>query len=246
MADPSTRESFGTAFVCAMPMELVPLQRALRLTSATVGAVEVHRGSLGGEPVAAVVTGMGTERAGRNAAALLESADIDRVVVVGIAGSLDGASVIGALLRPEVVVDAATGGRHVPQRLEPGAAFGVLWTSDELVTDPQAAAELRSMGVVGLDMETAAVAGQCEQRGVPWSVYRCISDRVTDGIVDDELFHLSRPDGTPDVRAVTAHVARHPGRVPDLVRMARAAKLAAGNAATAAVSAVLGAPPARR
>jgi hypothetical protein len=61
--------------------------------------------------------------------------------------------------------------------------------------------------------------------------------------VDEELFHLSRQDGTPDTKAVIAHVARHPGRVPGLVRMARAATLATNAAADAAIAAVGTRPP---
>jgi hypothetical protein len=87
-------------------------------------------------------------------------------------------------------------------------------------------------------METAAVALACEERGVPWTVVRAVSDRATDGSVDDEVFHLSRPDGTPDLRAVARYVARHPGRIPGLVRMARDARLATHRAADAAVAAV--------
>jgi nucleoside phosphorylase len=36
-------------------------------------------------------------------------------------------------------------------------------------------------------METAAVAEVCEERGVPWSVVRAISDRASDGSVDAEV-----------------------------------------------------------
>jgi hypothetical protein len=91
---------------------------------------------------------------------------------------------------------------------------------------------------VALDMETAAVAAACEARDVPWTVVRAISDRATDGSVDDEVFHLSRQDGTPDPMAVLRYVVRHPGRVPGLARMARGAGLATARAATAAVAAV--------
>jgi len=226
-----------------MPMELTPLRAPLGLTGTSEGPVEFYRGALGDAPVAAVVSGMGTARAARCVADLLDRVEVHRVLVVGIAGSLEADSVIGALLRPEAVVDAASGTRHVPEQLGTGVAHGILWTSDELVTDPDEAADLRTRGVVGLDMETAAVARQCEERRVPWSVHRCISDRVTDGIVTDELLRLSRPDGTADPRAVATHLVRHPGRVPDLVRMARAAKLAATHAAGAALTAVSAAPP---
>jgi hypothetical protein len=57
-------------------------------------------------------------------------------------------------------------------------------------------------------------------------------------MVDDEVFHLSRPDGTPDAKAVAAYVLRHPGRVPALARMAKESRLAVERAASAAIAAV--------
>jgi hypothetical protein len=73
---------------------------------------------------------------------------------------------------------------------------------------------------------------------VPWSVFRAVSDRATDGSVDDEVFRMSNQDGTPNPRAVAAYVARHPGRLPALARMARAATRATERATDAAVAAV--------
>ena len=58
---------------------------------------------------------------------------------------------------------------------------------------------------------------------MPWTVFRAISDRATDGSVDDEVFHLSHQDGTPDPRAVARYLVRHPGRIPGLVRHGAAA-----------------------
>jgi hypothetical protein len=91
---------------------------------------------------------------------------------------------------------------------------------------------------VALDMETSAIALACEERHVPWTVFRAVSDRATDGTVDDEVFHLSHQDGTPNPRAVARYVVRHPGRVPGLVRTARDAALATRRAADAAIAAV--------
>ena len=51
------------AFVCAMPMELSPLVKKLSLTKTDVNGVTVHRGTLDGRDVVAIVTGMGTKLA---------------------------------------------------------------------------------------------------------------------------------------------------------------------------------------
>jgi adenosylhomocysteine nucleosidase len=118
-----------------------------------------------------------------------------------------------------------------------------MWTADELITDLDALARLRARGVVSLDMETAAVAQVCAARGVPWSVFRAISDRATDGRIDEAVFRLSNQDGTPNGRAIVRYFARHPGRVPRMVRLARGARTAAETAADAAIRACSPASP---
>lgn len=229
------------AFVCAMPMELRPLARRLRLRRATVGGSEVRTGELDGRPVVAIVTGMGTRLAGEGVRRLLDAVTPARVVVVGITGAVDDDTPLGTVVRPARVIDAATGREHEHHPPGPGEAHGALWTTDAITPAADLAA-LRARGVVALDMETAAVAEACEARGVPWTVVRAYSDRATDGSVDDEVFHLSRQDGRPDPGAVARYVVRHPGRIPGLVRMGRAAARATTAAAEAAVAAVRAAP----
>ncbi len=137
-----------------------------------------------------------------------------------------------------MVVDGATGTEYRPESLGPEAPHGTMWTSDSLITDPDRLAGMRDEGVVSLDMETAAVAAVCQKHGVPWSVVRAISDRATDGSVDEEVFHLSNQDGTPNAKAVAAYMVKHPGRIPAMARMAKDARLATERAVEAAISAV--------
>jgi adenosylhomocysteine nucleosidase len=227
----------AVAFICAMPMELSPLRRKLQLTKTTLGHDVVHAGSLGSRDVVAVVTGMGTRLAAEGAERLLDAVPVDRVVVVGITGAVEHDTPIGTLVRPEVVVDGATGVEHRPAPLGDGTPRGRMWTTDGLLTDPTVLGRLQRDGVVSLDMETAAIAERCERRGIPWSVFRVISDRAGDGSVDDEVFHLSHQDGTPNGKAVLRFLLRHPNRVPRMVRLARGARLATHTAADAAIEA---------
>ena len=225
------------AFVCAMPMERKPLVRKLSLAKRVIDGVEVYAGTLGSHDVVAIVTGMGTRLAATGLERLLAATDVDRVVVVGITGALEDDTPIGALVLPETVVDGATGGEHRPAPLGPGAPEGAMWTSDTLTTDPATLTELRARGVIALDMETAALAEVCEGRGIPWSVFRAISDRASDGTVDEEVFHMSNQDGTPNPAAVARYFLRHPGRIPAMARMAKGARLATVTAADAAIAA---------
>jgi adenosylhomocysteine nucleosidase len=228
--------SVSTAFVCAMPMELRPLVKRLSLQKGRTHGVTMHTGVLRGRPVAAIVTGMGTNLAREAARRLLHTVSVERIVVVGITGAVDDVTPLGALIVPEIVVDSATGTEYRPAPLGPRKAHGTMWTTDVL-TGSDVAADLRARGVVSLDMETAAIAEVCERRAVPWSVFRAISDRATDGTVDEEVFRLSNQDGTPNGRAIARFFMKHPRRIPGMVRMARAATLATETAAEAAIDA---------
>jgi hypothetical protein len=112
-----------------------------------------------------------------------------------------------------------------------------MWTTDEINTDLDVIAGLRANGVVSLDMETAAIAESCERRAIPWSVFRVISDRATDGTIDEEVFRLSNQDGTPNPRAVARYFLLHPQRIPRMARVAKGAMRATVLAADAAIEA---------
>ena len=222
------------AFVCAMPIELRPLRQRLRLHRSGLG----YAGRVGDREVIAVVTGMGGALARAATAQLLDAVDVEWVIVVGITGAIENETPIGTLVLPELVIDGADGSQHRPKPLPLGNAHGTMWTTDELILDPGQHADLRARGVISLDMETAAVAEVCQERGVPWSVVRAISDRASDGNVDEEVFGLSHQVGRVNIAAVARYLVRHPGAVPRLVRLARGSKLATERAADAAIRAV--------
>jgi adenosylhomocysteine nucleosidase len=214
-------------------MELRPVVRQLGLQRMDVAGVDARGGTLDDRPVVAIVTGMGPVLARQGLTALLDGVPVDRVMVVGITGAVDNDTEIGTLIRPAVVVDGATGAEYTPE--SPGE--GKLWTTDSLISDQSVVAGLKAQGVVALDMETAALGAICQERGIPWSVFRVISDRASDGSIDDEVFHMSNQDGSPNGKAVVRYFARHPGKIPAMFRLARGAQLATKRAARAAIDA---------
>jgi adenosylhomocysteine nucleosidase len=236
-SEPGRAPKAAIAFICAMPMELKPLVKKLALRKATLGGVGVHSGTLAGHDVVAAVTGMGTKLATAATERLLDAVTVERVVVFGITGAVENETPIGTLIMPEVVVDSATGSEHRPEPLGGGTPHGKMWTTDVLNTDLDVVAGLRAQGVVSLDMETAAIAQSCERRGIPWSVFRVISDRATDGSVDEEVFKLSNQDGTPNPRAIMSYFLKHPQRIPRMMQLAKGAMLATKTAADAAIRA---------
>ena len=233
----STKSLGRIAFICAMPMELRPLVKKLGLERTEIGGVPVRSGTIGDRSVVAIVTGMGTKLAREGTERLLDAVEVDEVVVVGITGAVENETPIGTLVLPEVVVNSATGVEFRPDPKAKGLAKGKMWTTDGLTTDLGVLAELRAQGVVSLDMETAAIAELCESRGIPWSVFRVISDRATDGSINEEVFHLSHQDGTPDKAAVARYFLKHPTHVARMAELAKGAKLATETAADAAIRA---------
>ena len=219
-----------------MPSELKPFAKAVGLT-ARPDDRRLREGRIGDTPVVATLSGMGTAGAAEAAARLLD-AGAEHVVVIGIAGGLVASVPIGEVLVPEVVIDGDDGGEYRPVPLGNSTPAGRLCTSNTFTTDPVRIAALVADGVVAVDMETAAVGRVCETRGVPWSVFRSISDKPSDGMVDESLFALANPDGSPNLGASLRYVARRPWKIPMLLRVARDAGVATKAAATAAITAI--------
>jgi len=224
------------AFVFAMPIELAPLVRELSLTETEIGGVPMHTGAIDGRDIVAIVTGMGTDLATAGTQRLLDAVPVKWVLVVGITGALESETPIGALVNPEIVVNSETGREFRPTPLIEGTPHGKMWTTN-VMTDPRDLDSLLAKGVISLDMETAAIAHLCDTRGIPWTVLRVISDRANDGTTDDEVFHLSNQDGTPNPEAIERYMKEHPERVPLLAQMAEDAKLATRTAVDAAIEA---------
>ena len=78
------------------------------------------------------------------------------------------------------------------------------------------------------------MAEVCDEAGVDWSVYRGISDRPDEHIVDQAVFSLSKPDGSADPVAVAKYLARDPRRAKALAHLNKCMQLAARTAADAA------------
>jgi adenosylhomocysteine nucleosidase len=226
------------AFVCAMPIEVVPLVEKLALEKIEIdGIQESYEGTLDGCNVVAIVTGMGIDYATDGITRLLDAMPVSRVVVVGITGALENDTPIGTLVMPEAIVHSRTGVEYAHTPSGNVSLHGKMWTADGLTTNLDRLAELRAANVVSVDMETAALAHVCNERGVPWAVYRAISDRATDGSVTEEVFRLSNMDGTPNHEAIKAYFDEHPERMEQLAKMGEDCKLATNVAADAAIAA---------
>ncbi len=217
-----------------MVSELAPFQARIEL----VVDGPFHRGKVGDVGVFALLTTMGMGPAARAATQAVE-AGVDHVIVVGVAGGIDPELVsIGQLITPEAVIDRLTGESFSPAPTPGVTPHGTIECGDELVTDPVRLAMLTASGVIALDMESAAIARVCEAAGVPWSVFRGISDFAGDPIIDAAFFAMARPDGSMDPADLEAYLAADSTRLPRLMELAEGAGRAATNAAEAAIAAI--------
>lgn len=221
-------------FLTPMTSELRPFVTAAGLEKAANGR---HEGRIGQVDATAALIGVGPAAARVSTRTLLEEVRPDHVVVVGIAGGVDSGLQIGDLVVPAAVLDELAGPERHPAGFGGATQAGTVLTSAEVIVAADEVAALRARGVVAVEMESAAVGEVCEARGLPWSVFRSISDRLDDGLIDSAVAGLVRPDGKPDMGAVLRLLARHPSRVKALGTLARDSQTAARAAAEAAVAA---------
>lgn len=220
-----------------MPSELRPVVRKARLRKSARGGFTVHEGTIGATPVMATRLGMGTARAAERTEAVVDAFDPVHVLVVGIAGGLGKGLRIGDLVVADEHVDHDTGTTyhaHPFGGLEPR---GRIFTTNELLGDPDIRNREVPDGVAALDMENTGVAAVCERHGVPWTAIRVLSDHVDDDLVDEEVFGLAKPDGSPDAGALARYVLTKPWRIPRLVRLGRDLSRATNAAAGVAIEA---------
>lgn len=226
------------AVVAAMASELRPMVRALGLRPWAAGGASALAGTVRGRDVVAVVTSMGTRAARAATRRLLDAAAVDHVLVVGICGGVDRRLGLGDLVSPERVVDEETGREYRPIPLGGAPVRGALLTTDVLHDDPAEVAALAARGFVAVDMETAAIGAESEARGIPWSVFRAVSDFAGDPQVDRELIGLSYPDGRANPRAIARFLLTHPQRIPKLVRLGAGMQRAVRGSTAAALAAL--------
>lgn len=217
-----------------MQIELQPIVRQLGMTDDGDGTR--YLGKAGTVEVVAMLTNIGMT-AGADAARRLLEHDVDWVMVIGVAGGVDRSITIGDAIVPEQVLDRATGTTYRPTPVGDIAPKGIISCGDELVTDPATLEQWGKEGIVAVEMESAAVAPVCEAAGIPWSVFRGISDFAADGLVDDELFAMTGPDGSADPDAMKRYLEENPDRAEVLAQLGHDTTLAVDNAAAAAIRA---------
>jgi len=228
------------AVLAPMKPELKAIVKSFSLEPTPDDPVFSHAGRAGSWGVAALVTGMGPALAREATRKALAAGPFDHVMVIGIAGGLDPGLPVGSLMVPGRVQLYPDGPEFQAHPLPPREAQGALMTTDGLFDNDKVWQPILERGFGAVDMEAAGVAEVCEAEGIPWSIYRGISDRPDEHIVDQAVFSLSKPDGSADPVAVAKYLARDPRRAKALTHLNRCMQEAASLAADAAYADLTG------
>src|SRR5262249_22202613 len=220
-----------------MTHELAPLVTMLGLEPRSDDPYTLHDATVGDVEFVATMTGIGMAAAVDATHRILDDGPVDYVIVVGIAGGIEPGQEIGDVLVPEAVLHSATGNTYAPTVLGDHTPRGKIRCGDDFLTDEGVLADLLADGYIGLDMETAAVAAVCEERGARWTVFRSISDRPSDGLVDATVFGMTQIDGSADEDALTRYLQENPEAAARLAQMAADMAVAVTAAAAAAIRA---------
>jgi nucleoside phosphorylase len=240
MAMPTGSGHRQVVILAPMPLEMDAIVTAFGLSPASGATGRSATGRVGGSNVTAIHIGMGPPLTRAATSRLFDERQpghvpVDHVMIAGICGGLDPDVDVGTLINPEVVIDHTSGMayRHDPPGDAPRA--GKLVTTEGVSLDRALSQRFLEDGCIGVDMESSAVAEVCEAQGCPWSVYRCISDRAVDGLLEERIVALTNPDGSPDSAEVERLIADEPELLDRLVRLANDTTLAARLAAEAAL-----------
>lgn len=174
--------------------------------------------------------GIGPARAGQAAHRLL--ADGCRALCsFGIAGGLDPGLGATTLVLADTVI-TTEGARHatdpawrraVADRLMGGLeiAAGTLIGSDSVIETPADKENLfAATGAIAVDMESHAVGAAAAAAGVPFLVFRVVSDPAG-GLIPKAAMKGVGLDGRTRHLAVLGALARRPGDLPALLRLRR-------------------------
>jgi hopanoid-associated phosphorylase len=147
------------------------------------------------------------------------------VLSIGLAGALDAALPVGALVigaevlqtRSRWDVDAAWA-RRLAERL-PAARVAPVFGSDEMVLQSLDKARLRKLGgAAAVDMESHTAARLAAAHGLPFAVLRVVSDGAGVSLPSAVRSGLNA-DGSMNLFGVLGALAREPSQLPALVRV---------------------------
>lgn len=170
--------------------------------------------------------GVGRKNAGRRLRGWFDRYRVDAVICLGFAGALS--PILGIA---DLVIDRSGWPMAKPLH-QPSSApihFGKIITLDEMIGalgKRELAATLDNREIACVDMESAAVAQVCRERGIPYLLLRAISDLFAEDFPVD--FNQCRDrDGEISTTKVMKAVFRRPQALKPLMELNRRTELCA-------------------
>jgi nucleoside phosphorylase len=193
------------------------------------------RAELGGKNFTVVGHGIGRSRASdsaRRAFDLIPGAEL--VIGTGVAGALSSGLKPGDLVLCDRILTIHSDGQVAEQVTAGGDAHihavghslaiagipystgAILTSSRVLATGAEKRRAKETTGAIAVDMETAAIAAEAAQRGIPFVAIRAVLDEV-----DDEVVGAAMADEDGNVRklAATSYLLRNPATMLKLPRL---------------------------
>jgi adenosylhomocysteine nucleosidase len=211
----------GLGIVAALAAEARPLGTGIR---GAVRAVTLGDGTL------LVLSGVGLSAAAAGAR-LLAAAGARALISWGVAGGLDPGLTAGTLVLPREIISpdnlsfaTATDWReHVRSAI--GAQYAVctgslLSSRAPLGSVAAKARAFRETAAVAVDMESSAVAEVAAAQRIPFLAVRAIVDGAADEIPRAALMAATAGTATLRIGRLLAALARAPGELPALIRLA--------------------------
>ncbi len=216
----------------AVTAEVQPLVRrfGLKRRPGDESGVIAWQGTIQSQEVRVVLTGIGHRRAEHIVEAIISDTRFSRVIIAGFAGGADPAFRVADVVIPRAIVDLASHRQLSPTVC--GSCSGVLATCAHLVSTPWEKSEIfESHKACAVDMESAAIAGLCDRRGIAWLCVRAISDTAQTAL-PPYLLKFSHADGRPALGRAALHALSHPWHIGAMLRLGgdcrRAAEALAG------------------
>ena len=206
---------------------------ALLAESRPLGPVSRHGAGPAtlGDGTLLVVSGVGPAAAAEGARQLL-AAGARALLSWGLAGGLDPALAAGTLVLPLEVISPE--GRvsltnsdwrervHRAMAASQRISSGRLLTCREPLGSVAAKARaFREIAAVAVDMESSAVAEVASAERLPFLVVRAIVDTAQDVVPQAALSAASAGEARPSAGRLLASLARTPGELPAVIRLAR-------------------------
>ena len=196
-----------------------------------------------------LVSGGEPERLARQLGTM-DPSDFSAVISFGVAGGLDPVLTAGAVLIPDMVVDAVGARWSADESVAgllraklPGASRGALAGVGSPVLDPAGKAALRRRtGAAAVDMESHIAAAFAAGHGIPFAALRTVSDPAGRSLPPLARVALDA-DGRLAWRAILKSLIAQPAQLtllPGTARDARRGFAALGQAAQALLAVAAG------